>query len=55
MTPVGRVVYRDQVTTIKHDGDQNDAVGPVLRKLYDRIRRIQNGEEPDKFNWLYDL
>eukprot|EP00597_Dinobryon_sp_UTEXLB2267_P005604 CAMPEP_0170080610 /NCGR_PEP_ID=MMETSP0019_2-20121128/16708_1 /TAXON_ID=98059 /ORGANISM="Dinobryon sp., Strain UTEXLB2267" /LENGTH=256 /DNA_ID=CAMNT_0010294673 /DNA_START=465 /DNA_END=1235 /DNA_ORIENTATION=- len=55
VTPVGRVVYRDQVVSIRHDGDQSDAVGPVLRKLYDRIRRIQNGEEPDKFNWLQEL
>ena len=30
-------------------------VGPVMRKLYERIRRIQVGEEADKFNWLVEV
>lgn len=26
-------------------------IGPYTRKLYQRVRAIQNGEEDDKFNW----
>jgi hypothetical protein len=46
---VSKIIYKDKVIPV---GDGSGAVGPVLKKLYDRIRRIQNGEEVDKFNWL---
>jgi hypothetical protein len=42
-------VYKDQVSTISTE------VGPSIRKLYDRVRAIQNGEEADKFGWLMDI
>lgn len=53
VTPVNKVVYKDQVIPIQNSN--GDSTGPVLRKLYDRIRKIQNGEEPDKFNWLVEI
>jgi hypothetical protein len=44
-------VYGDTVTSIGEAAE----VGPVLRKLYNRIRRIQVGEEEDKFNWMTEV
>ncbi|MCA1745853.1 MAG: branched chain amino acid aminotransferase, partial [Bacteroidales bacterium] len=26
--------------------------GPVSVKLYNKLRAIQNGEEPDKYGWM---
>lgn len=52
---VGITVYGGKVVPIVDDGADADGVGPVLRKLYNRIRRIQVGEEEDKFNWMYDV
>ena len=40
VTPVNKVIYKDRVAQIGGEG-----VGPVLKGLYDRIRRIQSGEE----------
>ena len=55
VTPVNRVIYGDQVVSIVHGRESEGAVGPVLKKLYNRIRNIQNGDEEDKFNWLEEL
>ena len=49
VTPVDKIMYRDQEVRI------GNGVGSVLRSLYDRMRRIQNGEEEDKFDWLLDV
>lgn len=49
VTPVDKIVYKDSVVSV------GTGVGPVLRKLYGRIRRIQVGEEEDKFNWMFDV
>ena len=49
VTPVNKIMYRNQEVRI------GNGVGPVLRSLYDRMRRIQNGEEEDKFGWLLDV
>lgn len=48
LTPVGRVTYQDKTVAI---GDP-DVVGPVLSKLYKRVRAVQTGEEEDKFGWM---
>jgi branched-chain amino acid aminotransferase len=53
VTPVNKVVYQQKVEPI---GDvEGGGVGPVLKKLYNRIRRIQCGDEVDKFNWLLEI
>ncbi len=49
VTPVDRVVYKDQVATL------GTSVGPVIKKLYDRVRSIQNGEEEDKLGWMLEV
>ena len=52
VTPVG------SITRLGDDGDvqqytfgKSDEIGPVTRKLYDRVRAIQNGEAEDKYGW----
>ena len=54
LTPVNRIVFQDKVAVIGDPATPN-ATGPVMQKLYSRIRRIQNGEEPDKFNWMIEI
>jgi branched-chain amino acid aminotransferase len=54
LTPVDKVVYKDQLIKL----GQDQPVTPeqsILRKMYQRILRIQCGEEADVFNWLVDL
>ena len=52
VTPVNKVVYKDRVASI---GSPESPVGPVMKKLYDRVRSIQKGEEKDKFGWMVDV
>ena len=51
VTPVNKIVYMDKVAVISEGSD----VGPVTRKLYSRVRAIQNGESEDKFNWMIEI
>lgn len=54
LTPVDKVVYKDKL--IKLGGDK--PVSPedsILRQMYNRIRRVQYGEEEDVFGWLTEL
>lgn len=54
VTPVDKVIYKDNL--VKLGGDKGvPADKSILRKMYNRIRKIQCGEEPDKFRWLIDL
>ena len=52
VTPVNKVVYRDQVASIGAEGVK---VGPVIKRLYDRVRGIQVGDEEDKLGWMVDI
>jgi len=52
VTPVNKVMYRDTVATI---GDKSVSVGPTLKKLYNRVRSLQQGEEEDKFGWMTEV
>ncbi len=47
VTPVNKIVYQDEVIKV---GDEK-VIGPVTSKLYERVRAIQQGREPDKFGW----
>ena len=51
VTPVSKIVFKDKVAIISEGSD----VGPVTRKLYSRVRAIQNGEAADKFNWMVEI
>ena len=48
VTPVDKIVYKDRVATLSGN------VG-VIKKLYDRVRSIQNGEEDDRFGWMVEV
>ena len=52
VTPVNKVMYKDTVATI---GDKSVSVGPTLKKLYNRVRSLQQGEEEDKFGWMTEV
>ncbi len=49
ITPVKEIVHNDTVYTY------GDEMGPVLRKLYDRLTGIQVGELPDNHHWLMEV
>jgi branched-subunit amino acid aminotransferase/4-amino-4-deoxychorismate lyase len=49
VTPVNKIVYGDKVFTI---GEGSSSVGPVIKRLYDRVRGIQTGDLPDTFKWM---
>jgi branched-chain amino acid aminotransferase len=47
VTPIGKVVKGDDIYNF---GD-GKTVGETTMELYTRMRKIQNGEEEDKFGW----
>eukprot|EP01041_Mallomonas_annulata_P000093 gene93-126_t len=51
VTPVSSITYKNEViqTNSGHTG-----VGPVLRKLYDRVRAIQTGDVEDTLGWMVE-
>lgn len=49
ITPVGSVTNDGVEHAI--GGGCDGGVGPVSALLYKRIRAIQQGDEPDVFNW----
>jgi branched-chain amino acid aminotransferase len=52
LTGIKRIVCGGEVTDINGGSDE---VGPVLQKLYDTLRGIQNGEIEDKHGWMTSL
>ncbi len=48
ITPVNRIVRGDEVV----EAGPREGVGPVLQRLYDRVRGIQKGEIEDRWGWL---
>ena len=49
ITPVSEIHYKDKV--IKY----GEECGPVSKRLYDRIRAIQDGEAEDTHNWMLEV
>ncbi len=49
LTPVGRIFFGDKV----YDYHLTE-IGPVLKKLYDRMMAIQHGEIEDIHNWMVE-
>ncbi len=50
ITPIGKIVYGKK--SLEYDKEK---CGPVLKKLYDELTGIQNGEIPDRHGWLMEL
>ena len=59
VTPVGSVTMlgeeEDGSGDKKYEFGSSEEVGPMTRKLYDRVRAIQFGEEEDKYGWNYKI
>jgi branched-chain amino acid aminotransferase len=58
LTPVGSLTLLegaagdgDSTSKVWTFGENPDEIGPVTRKLYDQVRAIQNGEQPDLHGW----
>jgi branched-chain amino acid aminotransferase, group II len=53
VTPVGSITKygKDENDVKKYTFGKQGEVGPITRRLYDRVRAIQCGEEEDKHGW----
>lgn len=50
ITPIGEIIHHDKVYKY---GQEN--IGPVSKKLYDRMTGIQYGRIADEHNWMVEL
>ena len=50
VTPLGQIddIDENKQYIISKDGN----VGPICEKLYNKLRAIQYGDEPDEFGWI---
>ena len=48
VTPIYLIHYKEQDFTFGNE----EKAGPVITNLYNRLTRIQSGEDTDKFGWL---
>lgn len=55
VTPVGSITHLNGNDVKQYQFGKEREVGPVTRKLYDRVRSIQNGEEEDKYGWNFKV
>ena len=56
VSPVGSITrFDEQGEATKFEFGDPKKVGPTTRRLYDRVRAIQNGEEEDKYDWLFKV
>jgi branched-chain amino acid aminotransferase len=52
VTPVGSITRLNTDSEVtKYQFGAKDEIGATTRRLYDRVRAIQNGEEEDKYSW----
>ena len=49
ISPIKKILDRETGTEYNYCKDGK--AGPVSTKLYERLRGIQLGDEPDKFGW----
>ena len=47
ISPVGELTYKDESVVIN-----NNEIGPLSQRLYDRLTAIQWGKEPDDMDWV---
>ncbi|KAB7706137.1 branched-chain amino acid aminotransferase [Bacillus aerolatus] len=50
ISPIGEFFWNGEKMTVNQG-----ATGPTAKKLYDTITSIQNGKEPDPFNWVVEV
>ncbi|MCX6272104.1 MAG: aminotransferase class IV, partial [Bacteroidetes bacterium] len=50
ISPIGKIVDRETGQTYEYC--KEGVAGPKSTMLYNKIRAIQNGEEPDKYGWI---
>jgi len=50
ISPIGRIDDVDEKKSYSFSNDGNP--GPVSLRLYNKLRAIQYGDEPDKYNWV---
>ena len=50
-TPVGSLTFRGRKIVYSKDGQ----AGKLSTELYNRLRAIQLGDVPDKYNWVYRI
>lgn len=55
VTPVGSITRLDGDEVKQYTFGEQGQIGPVTRKLYDKVRAIQNGEVEDKYGWNVKL
>jgi branched-chain amino acid aminotransferase len=56
VTPIGSVsVPTNEDQYDKYQFGDGKSIGPVTRRLYDRVRAIQYGQEEDKYGWLHKV
>jgi branched-chain amino acid aminotransferase len=56
VSPVGSITKFDENgEATKYEFGDPKEVGPTTRRLYDRVRAIQNGEVEDKYNWNFKV
>jgi len=57
ITPIGSVTMMadEKREAKKYTFGNSDEVGPMTRRLYDRVRAIQFGEEEDKHGWNFKI
>jgi len=57
VTPVGSITrFNAEGEATKYEfGTKPQDVGETTRRLYDRVRAIQNGEEEDTYGWNYKV
>lgn len=56
VTPVGSItrILRDQ-SEKKYQFGESNVIGKTTRRLYDRVRAIQNGEVEDPYGWNHNV
>lgn len=52
LSPVGKIWFDQAWHAV---GDNSEAVGPVMQRLYDRLTGLQRGEIEDSFGWLHEV
>jgi branched-chain amino acid aminotransferase len=57
VTPVGSITMcgDSEEDTKKYTFGSSEEVGPITKRLYDRVRAIQFGEEEDKHGWNFKI
>eukprot|EP00545_Synedropsis_sp_CCMP1620_P009317 CAMPEP_0119016638 /NCGR_PEP_ID=MMETSP1176-20130426/13921_1 /TAXON_ID=265551 /ORGANISM="Synedropsis recta cf, Strain CCMP1620" /LENGTH=393 /DNA_ID=CAMNT_0006970133 /DNA_START=22 /DNA_END=1203 /DNA_ORIENTATION=- len=56
VTPVGSITRFDaEGNEKKYEFGESGEIGPTTRRLYDKVRAIQNGEEEDKYGWNFKV